>query len=83
MAAPDSKEAGIALQKTEPARIDHVEAMDAVISMAKTATAKEQNMTLLQGVKLYPKAIMWSMLISTCIVMEGFDVALINNFCMR
>ena len=38
-------------------------------------------MTLWQGIKLYPKAIAWSMLISTCIVMEGYDVCLINNFC--
>jgi SP family general alpha glucoside:H+ symporter-like MFS transporter len=46
---------------------------------AKAATEKEHNMTLLQGIKLYPKAIAWSMLISTLIVMEGFDIALINN----
>jgi SP family general alpha glucoside:H+ symporter-like MFS transporter len=46
---------------------------------AKSATEKEHNMTLLQGIKLYPKAIAWSMLISTLIVMEGFDIALINN----
>lgn len=36
-------------------------------------------MTLWQGIKLYPKAIGWSILISTCIVMEGYDVSLINN----
>jgi SP family general alpha glucoside:H+ symporter-like MFS transporter len=46
---------------------------------AKIATEKEHNMTLMQGIKLYPKAIAWSMLISTLIVMEGFDIALINN----
>lgn len=54
---------------------------DRIIQDAKTATDKEQKMTLLQGIKLYPKAIAWSMLISTCIVMEGYDVCLINNFC--
>lgn len=54
---------------------------DRIIQNAKTATDKEQKMTLLQGIKLYPKAIAWSMLISTCIVMEGYDVCLINNFC--
>lgn len=46
---------------------------------AQAATEKERNMTLLQGIKLYPKAIAWSVLISTLIVMEGFDIALINN----
>ncbi|KAI3333651.1 putative MFS alpha-glucoside transporter [Ustulina deusta] len=54
--------------------------MDDLIRSARLATEKEQNMSLLQGIKLYPKAIGWSVLISTCIVMEGYDVALINNF---
>lgn len=53
----------------------------AVFEHARNATAKEQSMTLLEGIKLYPKAIGWSVLISTCIVMEGYDVSLINNFC--
>ncbi|KAK1817710.1 hypothetical protein LTR12_007911 [Friedmanniomyces endolithicus] len=47
---------------------------------AKNATEKEHSMTLMQGIRLYPKAIAWSMLISTCIAMEGYDVCLINNF---
>lgn len=62
-------------------RISRLEATDRIIQGAKTATEKEQKMTLLQGIKLYPKAIAWSMLISTCIVMEGYDICLINNFC--
>lgn len=37
-------------------------------------------MSLLQGIRLYPKAVMWSVLISTCIVMEGYDISLVNNF---
>lgn len=61
--------------------ITRLKATDRVIQGAKTATEKEQSMTLLHGIRLYPKAIAWSMLISTCIVMEGYDVCLINNFC--
>jgi SP family general alpha glucoside:H+ symporter-like MFS transporter len=30
--------------------------------------------------KLYPKAVAWSVLISTCIAMEGYDVCLLSNF---
>lgn len=52
-----------------------------VVNHARAAAEKEQNMTLMQGVKLYPKAIMFSIIISTCIVMEGYDISLINNFC--
>lgn len=51
-----------------------------VISEAKNGSDKEQKMTLLEGIRLYPKAIGWSMLISTCIVMEGFQVCLLPNF---
>ncbi|KAL3474902.1 general substrate transporter [Aspergillus californicus] len=51
-----------------------------VIENAKAAAAKEQKMTLLQGVRLYPKAVIWSIIISTCIVMEGYDISLVNNF---
>lgn len=39
----------------------------------------EKSMTLLEGLKTYPKAVAWSVLISTCIIMEGFDIVLINN----
>ena len=52
-----------------------------VIHNAKAAAAKEQSMTLWQGIKLYPKAVAWSVLISTCIAMEGYDISLVNNFC--
>jgi SP family general alpha glucoside:H+ symporter-like MFS transporter len=38
-------------------------------------------MSLLQGLRLYPKAVGWSVLISTLIVMEGYDVCLLSNFC--
>lgn len=52
-----------------------------IIKDARASTEREQNMTLLQGIKLYPKAIAWSLLISTCIAMEGYDVCLLSNFC--
>jgi MFS transporter, SP family, general alpha glucoside:H+ symporter len=53
-----------------------------VIRNAKAATEKEHSMSLLQGIKLYPKAVGWSMLISLCIAMEGFDLSLLGTFCM-
>lgn len=56
------------------------QARQETIDDAKVATDKEHKMTLLQGIRLYPKAVGWSILISTCIAMEGYDVCLINNF---
>ncbi|KAI1761943.1 sugar transporter [Hypoxylon sp. FL1150] len=64
---------------TAPRRKEH-ETMGDVIRNARLATEKEHSMTLWQGLRLYPKAIAWSILISTCIVMEGYDVSLVNNF---
>ena len=46
---------------------------------AAKATAAEQNMTLMQGLRLYPKAVGWSVLLSCAIIMEGFDINLIAN----
>jgi SP family general alpha glucoside:H+ symporter-like MFS transporter len=46
---------------------------------AARATKAEQNMTLMQGLRLYPKAVGWSVLLSAAIIMEGFDIVLIAN----
>jgi len=47
---------------------------------AKAATDKEHKMTLMEGIRKYPKAVGWSLLISSCIIMEGYDVSLVGNF---
>ncbi|KAF3925204.1 hypothetical protein ABW20_dc0103463 [Dactylellina cionopaga] len=51
-----------------------------IINEAAFATDQEVKMTLREGIKLYPHAILWSMLLSTAIIMEGFDIVLIANF---
>ena len=59
---------------------EHTKAAEKVINDARLATEKEHRMSLWQGIKLYPKAVGWSILISTCIAMEGYDVCLLSNF---
>ncbi|KAL2810599.1 general substrate transporter [Aspergillus granulosus] len=54
--------------------------MDNVIHDARNATEKEHNMSLWRGLKLYPKAVGWSILISAAIIMEGYDVVLMGSF---
>ncbi|KAH0152121.1 sugar porter family MFS transporter, partial [Aureobasidium melanogenum] len=49
-----------------------------VAAKAARATQSGVPMTLLQAIKTYPKAIGWSVLISTC-TMEVFDIVLINS----
>ncbi|KAH7125589.1 maltose permease MAL61 [Dendryphion nanum] len=63
-----------------PPRRASISTMDKVLYNAKAATEKEHNMTLWQGIKLYPKAVGWSILISTCITMEAYDLCLLSNF---
>lgn len=64
----------------EKDHLKQTESNEKVMHDAKAATDKEHDMTLLQGIKLYPKAVAWSLLISTCICMEGYDVCLLGNF---
>lgn len=47
---------------------------------AKDATHAEKSMTFTQAIKLYPKAVAWSILLSTAIVMEGYDTTLLAQF---
>ncbi|KAJ4301255.1 hypothetical protein N0V90_003346 [Kalmusia sp. IMI 367209] len=46
---------------------------------ATKATKAEQKMTLMEGIRLYPKAIGWSVLLSGAIIMEGYDINIIAN----
>ncbi|KAE8153283.1 general substrate transporter [Aspergillus avenaceus] len=45
----------------------------------KTAAKQEQSMTLWQAVRLYPKAVGWSVLLSSTLIMEGYDLALLGS----
>lgn len=45
---------------------------------AKMATSKEHGMTVRQGLKAYRKAIGWSILLSSAVIMEGYDTILVS-----
>ena len=62
-------------------QLDHSKELNEIIRNAKNASEVEHKMSLWQGIKLYPKAVGWSVLISTCIAMEGYDISLLSNFC--
>lgn len=47
---------------------------------ALAASRTEHEMTLREALRIYPKAVAWSAIISLAIVMEGFDTALITSF---
>lgn len=45
---------------------------------ARLATAAEHSLTFWQALKTYRKAAFWSILVSTSIIMEGYDTTLIG-----
>jgi SP family general alpha glucoside:H+ symporter-like MFS transporter len=50
-----------------------------VLDDANQAASREKSMTLLEGLRLYPQAVAWSVAISACVIMEGFDLVLIGG----
>ncbi|TLS31313.1 hypothetical protein PpBr36_02457 [Pyricularia pennisetigena] len=46
---------------------------------ARHAASSEQEMTLVAAIKTYPKAIGWSVLLSSTLIMEGYDLALLSS----
>lgn len=46
---------------------------------AQHAAADEKQMTLFQAIKLYPKAVGWSVVLSSALIMEGYDLALLGS----
>jgi MFS transporter, SP family, general alpha glucoside:H+ symporter len=52
---------------------------DVLVEDAKHAADSEHQMTLLKAIKTYPKAIGWSVLLSTTLIMEGYDLALLGS----
>ncbi|RHZ50361.1 hypothetical protein CDV55_100157 [Aspergillus turcosus] len=49
-------------------------------SGARAATKAERGITFLDGCRLYPKAMAWSVVVSSTLIMEGFDTLLILSF---
>jgi SP family general alpha glucoside:H+ symporter-like MFS transporter len=46
---------------------------------AQHAADDEKSMTLVQAIKLYPKAVGWSVVLSSALIMEGYDLALLGS----
>ncbi|CAI5760526.1 unnamed protein product [Candida verbasci] len=47
---------------------------------ARNEDLRDKKMTFKEGFRMFPKAIMWSMIISTAIIMEAYDSNLLSNF---
>jgi hypothetical protein len=47
---------------------------------AKNAAEKEHQLTVRDALKLYPKAIIFSIIFSSAVIMEGYDLSLMGSF---
>ncbi|KAK9455952.1 general substrate transporter [Dipodascopsis uninucleata] len=68
------------LSGDHPPGKNHLVEDEQLVEAAKAAADFEAEMSLLQAVKLYPKAIAWSMFLSSALIMEGYDLVLLNSF---
>jgi hypothetical protein len=73
-------------EKVDQEMLEHIDAtqtdmkVELVLDEARQASADEKQMSLWKAIKLYPKAVGWSVGISMALVMEGYDTALMGNF---
>ena len=47
---------------------------------ALEGTILEHELSILECIKAYPIAIFWALMVSMCVIMEGYDTILIGNF---
>lgn len=67
------------LEKSAAVYLDQTLGQGAIVE-AKHASDEEHSQTLFQALNANRKAVIWSMLISMSIVMEGYDLVLMGNF---
>ncbi|RMZ90390.1 hypothetical protein DV736_g2385, partial [Chaetothyriales sp. CBS 134916] len=53
--------------------------IDGILPDAEEAISREHELTFLEAIKLYPKAVGWSALMSAALIMDGYDLKLISS----
>ncbi|KAI0544224.1 general alpha-glucoside permease [Xylaria curta] len=59
---------------------DNVDDFMTLVNEANEANERERGMTLRHAFTVYPKAIGWSMLLSSCLIMEGYQTAVVGSY---
>lgn len=86
--APTVQQKGEAAHRNDTTSLDHMFAelsrtipgYDDMVNKSEATRIAEQSMTFRQGLRLHWKGIAWSALLSLTLVMEGYDLAIINGF---
>ncbi|RSL86185.1 hypothetical protein CEP52_015894 [Fusarium oligoseptatum] len=82
------------MEKHESPSVNQVELEKTLTEVAKVATihntklqkaalegtADEHELSIPDAIRAYPQAIMWALVSSTCVIMEGYDTNLLSNF---
>jgi len=53
-----------------------------LIHHAQASDAADRQLTLMQALKKYKKAVFWAMILSTSLIMEGYDVVMVCPFAL-
>lgn len=43
------------------------------LASAKDATQKDHELSIFQAIRIYPKAVAWSVILSAALIMDGYD----------
>lgn len=66
--------------KTDASRsFDSTVEKPVVVQEAQHAADTEKSMSLKEAIRLYPKAVGWSVVLSSALIMEGYDLALLGS----
>lgn len=81
----EKTERDVSLDDSVP-KADHVpvvktsDGFERSVDAARAANDEEHTTTVAQALKIHWKAVMWSLIVSMSIIMEGYDTSLITNF---
>lgn len=51
-----------------------------LIQQAQQSDIADRQLTIMQALKKYKKAVFWAMFLSTSLVMEGYDITIVRDF---
>lgn len=75
----NDRTSSVNMDKTPTAEHHEPIQSEVLAAEASQAAHAEHEMSVLQAIKTYPKAIGWSVLVSSTLIMEGYDLALLGN----
>lgn len=76
----DKHEKGSMSESVDAYMEDYMSKFLDISNNAKENDKKEKSMSLKEGIKTFPKAALWSVVLSSSIIMEGYDNNLLNSF---